>query len=228
MMINKNNKIIVVATHPDDETLACGGTIMKYKAMGLQVYWVIITHMSLSDGYSQREIDIRESTIQAVAKRYGFAGVDNLRIPVQKLSEMSRNKLIEKIMTIFKKVEPNTVILPFKDDIHSDHRLIFEAAYSCTKVFRYPSINRILLMETISETEFSPGIQGRCFVSNYFVDISNYLNEKLKIMETYESELGSHPFPRSLENIKALATFRGATAGCQFAESFMLIKEIVA
>ena len=82
------------------------------------------------------------------------------------------------------------------------------------------------MMETLSETEFASGIKKEIFVPNIFVDISKFLNKKIKIMKVYKSEIKKHPFPRSEKNIKALATFRGATSGHKFSECFMLIKEI--
>ncbi|EQB87124.1 hypothetical protein M918_10810 [Clostridium sp. BL8] len=79
-------------------------------------------------------------------------------------------------------------------------------------------------MEIISETDFANSANG--FIPNYFIDISRYLDKKIEIMKVYESELGNPPFPRSIENIKAIATFRGATAGVNFAEAFILIKGV--
>jgi hypothetical protein len=97
---------------------------------------------------------------------------------------------------------------------------------ACTKSFRYPFLKKVLLYECISETEFAPAIPERVFQPNYFVDISTFLNKKLEIMTRFESEVGEHPFPRSLRNIEALATYRGATAGVEYAEAFQLVKMI--
>ena len=83
------------------------------------------------------------------------------------------------------------------------------------------------MMETLSETEFSFCINEGNFFPNVFVDISNVMDKKIEIMNIYENEIGDHPFPRSEKNIRALATFRGATSGCDYAESFMLVKEIL-
>ena len=82
------------------------------------------------------------------------------------------------------------------------------------------------MYECISETEFAPILPERVFQPNYFVDISNFLHKKIEIMKIFDSELGEHPFPRSIKNIEALATFRGASVGVEFAESFQLIKLI--
>lgn len=82
------------------------------------------------------------------------------------------------------------------------------------------------MYECISETEFAPQLPEKVFIPNYFVDISSFLEEKMNLMKIYESELGNHPFPRSLKNIEALATFRGASVGVEYAEAFQLIKYI--
>ena len=82
-------------------------------------------------------------------------------------------------------------------------------------------------MEILSETEFAPSIKKNSFIPNTFVDISKFLNKKIQIMKVYKSEIDKHPSPRSVKSIKALATFRGSTSGCNFAESFMLLKEII-
>jgi LmbE family N-acetylglucosaminyl deacetylase len=82
------------------------------------------------------------------------------------------------------------------------------------------------MMETLSETEFAPSTKEDSFVPNVFIDISNYMDKKIEIMKVYESETGEHPFPRSERNIRALGTLRGATCGCDYAESFVLLKEI--
>lgn len=82
------------------------------------------------------------------------------------------------------------------------------------------------MYEIISETEFAPPFQNNAFVPNCFSDISKYLDKKISIMQIYNGEMKEHPFPRSIDNLKALAIFRGATAGVKYAEAFMVLKEI--
>jgi LmbE family N-acetylglucosaminyl deacetylase len=218
--------VLFISTHPDDETIGCGGTILRHKANGDKVYWVIATAMKLKDGYDKRAISNRENEIRRVAKTYGFSKIYNLGISTRKVDKYPRKKLTGRISEIMNEVRPDTTYLPFMSDIHSDHRVIFEAAYSCTKIFRFPFIKKILMMEVLSETEFAPPLKDSVFIPNYFVDISNFLGKKLTIMKIYKSELSKHPFPRNLKNIKALAVSRGALAGCKYAEAFMLLKQI--
>ncbi|MBT5400695.1 PIG-L family deacetylase [bacterium] len=215
------NKVLVVAVHPDDETLGCGGTLLKHKFNGDEIHWLIATEMKDSEGVKQRD-----NEIDKVGIFYDFDSVNRLGLSTTKVDEYSVNDLITKISFVINKVKPNIIYLPFKSDVHSDHKYIFDAAYSSTKSFRYPFIKKIYMMETLSETEFSVSTKEDSFVPNVFVDVSEHINKKIELMNIYKSEIGKHPFPRSERNIIALATYRGATANCNYAESFMLIKEI--
>jgi len=157
---------------------------------------------------------------------YGFDSVQYLELSTTKVSEYAEKLIISKISSVFEKIKPTILYLPFKGDVHSDHRIIFNAAYSCTKIFRYPYIKKILMMETQSETDFALSTKEDSFIPNSFVNISGYINLKLDIMREYSGELGEHPFPRSIKGIEALSIVRGIAAGCQFAESFMLLKKV--
>lgn len=216
------NKVLVVAVHPDDETLGCGGTLLKHKANGDEIHWLICTTIDENHSY----YEAREKEIKQVQKLYSFDSIHNLRLKTMQIDEYNMSELIGKISNVINEVKPYIVYLPFKGDVHSDHRKIFEAAYSCTKSFRYPFIKQIYMMETLSETEFAPSTKEDSFIPNVFVDISLYMEKKIEIMKIFESEVGEHPFPRSEKNIKALGTIRGATANCEYAEAFMLLKEI--
>lgn len=220
------NKIMIISVHPDDETLGMGGTILKHKIAGDEIYWLIITGIKGFDKYSKEQVDLRDKEIQNVANKYGFNKIFTLNLPTMSLSSSSLLTLVPQISDVFKEVEPDTIYLINRSDAHSDHRVAFDAVMACTKSFRYPYIKKVLMYECISETEFAPALPEKVFIPNYFVDISDYLDTKLTIMEIYDSELGDHPFPRSLENIKALAIFRGASVGVKYAEAFQLIKFI--
>jgi len=220
------NKVLVIAVHPDDETLGCGGTLLKHKDSGDEIHWLITTEIKESDGFDKIKVTMRANEINSVASFFNFDSVNRLRVSTTKIDEISISYLIDQLSSVINKVEPNIIYLPFRGDVHSDHKHIFDAAYSCTKSFRYPFINQIYMMETLSETEFALSIKEESFVPNVFVDISPYIGKKVEAMNIYKGEMGIHPFPRSEKNIKAISTFRGATAGCEYAESFMLLKEI--
>lgn len=220
------NNVLVVAVHPDDETLGAGGTLLKHKSNGDKIYWLIGTDIKKEDQFSEESVLKREKEIKKVQAMYPFDGLFRLGLSTMKTDQYSNGDIIKRVSQVINEIKPNIIYLPFMNDVHSDHRIIFEAAYSCTKSFRYPSIKKIYMMETLSETEFAPAISGETFTPNVFVDITQFYQSKIEIMRVYHSELGEHPFPRSERNLEALATYRGAAAGVTYAEAFMLLKEI--
>ena len=221
------NKVLIIAPHPDDETLGCGGTILKHKSKGDEVYWLILTNISDSDGYTIEQVQKRQKEIDRVADAYEFSSVHKLDLLTTKLDTIPMSDLIGKISDIINKIEPNIVYVNFYNDIHTDHQVAFKAVMSCTKSFRYPFIKRILMYETQSETEFAPSLSNHVFMPNVFIDISEYFDAKLEIFQVYTSELMEPPFPRSIETITSLAKLRGSRIGKQYAEAHLLLFEKV-
>jgi LmbE family N-acetylglucosaminyl deacetylase len=219
-------KIVVISVHPDDETLGCGGTLLKHYKNGDQLHWLILTAPVAARGYSEQFVNDRIEQISEVSKRYNFQSVTELNFEAGGLSQENESDIITAISKAILKIEPDTVYVVNRSDIHSDHRVAFETVMSATKSFRYPFIKKILMYECISETEMAPPLDGNGFTPNVFSDITSFIDEKIEIMQIYKSELQKKPMPRSIENIRALATFRGSTVGVMYAESFMLLREI--
>lgn len=220
------SKVLVVAPHPDDETLGCGGTLLKHKSQGDEIVWLIITDISEEEGFTAEKVAARNQEIQLATKVYKYNEVYNLSFPTTKLDAFPLGQIIEKVSAVMRKENPDIIYLPYRGDVHSDHKIVFDAVISCTKWFRYPSVKRVLCYETLSETDFGINPDNNGFRPNVFVKIEDYIEEKIKIIKIYESELGCFPFPRSEQAIRALAMLRGAASGCKAAEAFMLLKEI--
>ena len=218
--------IVVISAHPDDEILGVGGTLLKHKKNGDKIYWLITTNIFENQGFSKQRISNRQKEIKKISEALSVEKVFMLNYPTMSLSTSTLIEMVPKISKIFIEIEPEIVYCLNRSDAHSDHRITFDAVMACTKSFRYPFIKQVLMYECISETEFAPQLPEKVFTPNYFVDISSFLEEKMNLMKIYESELGKHPFPRSLKNIEALATFRGASVGVEYAEAFQLIKYI--
>lgn len=217
--------VLVISVHPDDETLGCGGTLLKHKRNGDTINWLIITDVSESLGYSPEKVKERQEEIKKIEKAYGFERTYNLQFQTTKLHSIDFSKLIEGISKVIYELRPELVYMINRSDIHSDHQIAAKAIISCTKSFRYPFIKKILMYECISETEIAPYFPENIFLPNVYSDISEYIDEKIKIMKIYKSEVQDAPMPRSIENIKALARYRGSTVGVNFAEAFMLVRE---
>jgi len=218
------NNVLVISPHPDDETLGAGGSLLRHKDEGDRIFWLNITDMKEEYGYKTEEVQRRQKEIEDVIKVYGFEEFFNLKMKPKSLSSLDIPVLIESISLIINKIKPNILYIPFYGDSHSDHRIVFESLQPVFKSFRYSYIKKVLMMEIISETDHQ---FVRPFQPNIFIDISEYIDKKLSIMQIYKTEVGNHPFPRSIENIKSLALYRGSQCGCKYAESFMLLKEVI-
>lgn len=218
-------KVLVVSPHPDDETLGAGGTILRLMSEGHEVYWLNVTAIVNEERFSKDMIERRRNQLQEIEEFYHFSGVYHMNMPTTELESVDSGEAIGMIGEIFREVEPELLILPDYNDAHSDHKKVFDWCYACSKVFRFPSVKQIMTMEIISETDFGGPLDP--FKANYYVDISDYMDRKIRAMGIYDTELGASPFPRSIENIKALAMLNGAKAGVRYAEAFRLIKCIV-
>jgi N-acetylglucosamine malate deacetylase 1 len=219
------SKTLVIAPHPDDETLGCGGTLARLASQNEELHWLIATVITEENGFQKEQIESRAREIDDISRAYRFSSVQNLGYPTTKLDTFPIGDIIQKISHVFHEVKPETIYLPYSGDVHTDHKVVFDATVSCTKWFRYPFIRKVIAYETISETDFQMNPDSNGFRPNTFVNISDFLERKLEIMKIYSSEIGHFPFPRSEVAIRALSQIRGSASGFQAAESFMSLYE---
>lgn len=220
-------KILVISPHPDDETLGCGGTILKLRDGDNSIYWLIVTGINGKLGFSEQKIIERQKEIEEISKVYKFQDVLNLNLPTTKLDTVPVSDLVSKIFDYIYKIKSEIIFVNNKLDIHTDHKIVFQSVVSATKPFRANFIKKILMYETISETDILTSPIESIFSPNVYIDISNYIEKKLKVMSIYKSEIMNYPLPRSLDSIKALARYRGSQIGVEYAEAFMLVREII-
>jgi len=218
--------ILAISVHPDDETLGCGGTLLKHKNWGDNVFWLILTNASEKLGYSQAFIAKRHEQIKAISREYQFNKTYTLSFPTTQLHGVDLSEIITKISAVIQEVRPEVIYTVNRSDVHTDHQVAAKAVISSTKSFRNPFIKRILMYECISETEIAPPLPENTFVAHVYSDISKFIEKKIEIMKIYESELQESPLPRSIENIRALARFRGASVSVHYAEAFMVLREL--
>jgi len=216
-------KILIIAPHPDDEVLGCGGTIAKYSKKGADIYLCIVTKAYVPD-WSEKFIENRVKEIKKSNKILGIKKTYFLNFPSAKIDTIPQKKLYEAIFSVIKKAQPDVLYIPHGGDINKDHRIIFESALAASKPFSH-KIKKILSYETLSETEWGQAIKP--FIPNLYINISETFSKKLKAMKAYGSELKDSPHPRSLEIIEILAKKRGSEVALKYAEAFMLIREII-
>lgn len=225
-MLN-NKSVLIVAPHADDETLGCGGTILKLSSQGYSVHWVLVTGMKEEFGFGRGQIEIRKKEIENIAVLYNFASFHELKYPPARLDVISKSDIVINISNIIHEIKPEVIFIPYRNDAHSDHEIVYDSVMSAAKSFRAPFVRKILAYETLSETDFGMKPEDGGFKPNVFIDISTYLNKKLDILDIFESEVRNFPFPRSRKALESLAFLRGVQCNADAAEAFMLIKEIL-
>lgn len=219
-------KILVIAPHADDEVLGVGGTIGRFVSEGHQVDTCIVTsgHSSMYTG-DQLSI-IRKEAVSAHAK-LGINKTFFLDFPAVLLSEVPKVELNSRLSDIIHQVNPEILFIPHFGDMHLDHYLVAQSAMVAGRPNGNQKIKKIYSYETLSETEWNTPHSSSTFIPNTYVDISLFLDLKLECMKIYSSQLKNSPHPRSLDSIKALATYRGSTIGTQAAEAFSLLRCII-
>lgn len=216
---------LVIAPHPDDETLGCGGTLLRARQQGDEIYWLIVTGISEAQGFPSEKVQSRAIEIDHVATSYGFTETIQLNYPTTTLDTIPMRELVDSISEVARKLEPTDIYLPHRRDAHSDHSVVFDASIALAKWFRYGSTERVFVYETQSETDFDLSPDSPGFRPNVFIDVSKVIDRKIEIAKIYESEFAEHPFPRSIKGMRALAIIRGAASGFEFAEAFMLLRQ---
>lgn len=218
--------VLVVAPHPDDETLGCGGAILRHVAQGDEVHWCIVTGMHEDAGYTPAQIQTRARAITDVAAHYNFAETHALGFAAADLDNLPRAELVSRIAAVVSGIEPRRIYLPHPSDSHSDHRVTFEAASASTKWFRHNSVRQVLAYETLSETGFGIDPSTQAFRPNCYINISDQLESKIEALSFYGEEFAPHPFPRSPDGVRAQAILRGGESGYVAAEAFMLLRAL--
>ena len=134
--------------------------------------------------------------------------------------------MVQKISKILNDLKPDTLLLPHAEDIHTDHSICSRAILSASKFFRNNYIKKLLVYETLSETEYKESYSSINFIPNFYVDISKYIEKKIKAMSIYKGELMKPNYPRSQSTIRALSRYRGSKILVKYAEAYMQILNI--
>jgi LmbE family N-acetylglucosaminyl deacetylase len=221
-------KILVISAHPDDETLGCGGTLLNHKAHGDELFWLIATQ-GYEPQWSAEILQRKATEIEQVAQEYGMTQIFKLGFPTARLDTLPQIDLINRVREVIADVKPEVVYLIHDGDVHTDHHAVFTATMSVLKPF-YTSrlgVRRILCYETLSSTDAAPARCDRMFVPTVLGDITLYIERKIEIMGLYHTEAQLDPFPRGPSAIRALARYRGSMISLEYAEAFMLIRELI-
>ena len=218
-------RILVIAPHPDDETLGLGGTIAKLASQGHEVN-VLVVSGHLPPLYKRENY---EKTVNESYQALTILGVSNskfLEIPATMIGDIPVSELNDMIFQVVGDIKPHMVFCPYPDR-HIDHRLIFDSVMVATRpVGIGKKIEIVAAYETLSETHWNaPHIEPN-FTPNWVIDISDHIEKKLTALKCYKSQIYKFPNPRSIKAIEALANFRGTQAGFGYGEGMHIIRKI--
>ena len=219
---------LVVAAHPDDEVLGCGGWMARMADEGWHVHVLILAEGATSRMPTRdREGDVvLLSELVLSAQRAGaILGARSVQLEAFADNRMDGVELLDVVKRIEKQVEqlsPEHVLTHHLGDVNVDHAVIHQAVAAACRPLPGSSVRELLYFEVPSSTEWRPAHSSRAFEPTLFVDVSATLTRKLEALRAYQSEMRPFPHPRSLEAVEHLARWRGATVGCAAAESFAI------
>lgn len=218
--------VLVIAPHPDDEVLGCGGVIARHVANGDEVYVVVVTR-GAPDVFPLELVERGRREAAEANKTLGTKRLSFLDFPAPRLDVVPNATIANALKDVVAEVQPATIYLPHQGDIHGDHKAVYWATLVATRPNGGFVPERLLCYETPSETEWGAPNPCDAFIPTVFVDVSQHLKAKLEAMKCYQSQLAPSPKARSLASIEALAHFRGSTIAVAAAEAFCLVREVV-
>jgi len=223
--------VLVIAAHPDDEVLGCGGTIARL-ASKTAIYIAILGEGHTSREYqgnakpdTEKVTQLREMSEKAAA----FLGAKDLfmyDLPDNRFDTLPLLDVVKIIESLIEKIKPSVVYTHHGGDLNIDHTVTFKATLTAARPLKDTEIKSIYTYEVPSATEWAFGGTCNQFEPNVFMDITKTLETKIIAMNFYQPEMRISPHPRSAESLRALATWRGSTAGLHAAEAFELIRQI--
>ena len=225
--------VLVLAAHPDDEVLGCGGTIARYAHEGAAVHIVFFT-----DGIGSRQQDrgmvmpskealVRRTAAETAVKILGAQSVSFGEFPDNRMDSVDLLDIVQFVEKHVYHHKPEVILTHHVSDLNIDHRLVHQAVVTACRPQPGHLVKTLLFFEVSSSTEWQTPASASVFAPNWFVDINPYMAKRMHALEAYVDEIRPWPHSRSLKAIEYLARWRGATVGVEAAEAFMLGRMLV-
>ncbi len=225
--MNKHS-VLVVASHPDDEVLGCGGSIARHCAQGDDVAVLFLADgvAARSPGAADQAAARRRRAAEAACGLLGVTDLTFLPYPDNQLDTVPLLQLAQEIENVVSRLRPAIVYTHHHGDVNIDHRRTHDAVITACRPQPGFPVRRLLFFEVVSSTEWRPPNSLPPFAPQWFNDVSAFLPLKLKALEAYAEEIRAYPHSRSIEAVEHLARWRGASVGVGAAEAFELGREI--
>ena len=228
-MLDKFKKYLIVAAHPDDDILGCGGTLKKLTKLKKNVRVIFVAEGSSCrfKNYNKFEKKIEET----IKQREKFAkqalldlGINNsyfYNLVCGKLNNYPITEISKIVEDEIAKFNPEVVITHSNYDVNLDHKTVYQACLQSTRPKNRNKIKALISFEILSSTEWK---YNGIFEPNLFINIEKEIKYKIKAMKKYKTEMSNFPHPRSVEGINTLAKYRGIQSQNKFAEAFKIIR----
>jgi LmbE family N-acetylglucosaminyl deacetylase len=220
---------LVIVAHPDDEVLGCGGTIAKF-SQNSDTYTLIlgegITSRDILEEQKKEKVEQLRNDAERANEILGVKKVFFEIFPDNKFDTTSLLDIIKTIERYVQEIKPEVIYTHHRGDLNIDHRITFDAVLTACRPVGVNPVKKILSFEVPSSTEWNVQVASTSFTPNVFENVSKTIGIKLEAMSAYKTEVRLPPHPRSIEKIKAIAEARGGAAGMDYAEAFMLIREL--
>ena len=222
--------ILILAAHPDDEVLGCGGTIAKLAGEGAIVHVAFLADGVFSRSgeltVQQLELSARRAAAQRACEILGVKSVSFGEFPDNRMDIIPLLYITQAVEALISLHQPEMVFTHHAGDVNIDHRRLHEAVVTACRPQLGNPVKTLLCFEVASSTEWQLPGSAPAFTPNWFVDISATLVRKLAALEAYADELRAWPHPRSQQGVEHLAHWRGATVGVDAAEAFILGRQL--
>jgi LmbE family N-acetylglucosaminyl deacetylase len=229
--LTSSEKVLVIAAHPDDEVLGCGGSIARWSREGSQVYIAILGEGETSRYDSRDQAD--PEVVQAlqdksrqVADILGAGDIFQYSYPDNRFDTVPLLEIVKTVEELINRIQPKIVYTHHSGDLNIDHTITFRAVMTATRPMKGSPVRKLHAFEIPSSTDWTFGGIVSTFNPNEFIDISSTLETKIKAMQCYENEVREFPHPRSSRALRALAERWGSVVGVPAAEAFQLIRSI--
>ncbi len=223
--------VLVVAAHPDDEVLGCGGTMARLAQEGHEVHIAI-----MAEGITSRHADRSAADAEqlarlhrqahAAAAKVGAKDVVLFKLPDNRLDTIPLLDIVKLVEELIRKLQPEVIYTHHPGDLNIDHGVVHRAVLTATRPVHGQSVREIYSFEVPSSTEWAFQKLEPVFRANVFVDVSKTLEAKLAALACYDSEVRKFPHPRSAEALRANAIRWGTVIGCDAAEAFELVRMV--
>jgi LmbE family N-acetylglucosaminyl deacetylase len=226
-----DKSVLIVAAHPDDEILGCGGTAARLVQEGREVYFAILGE-GITSRHENREaadpacLSVLHRHAQAAASIIGVKDILLYKFPDNRLDTVPLLQVVKTVEDVIERLKPEVIYTHHPGDLNVDHGVIHRAVLTATRPMAGQPVREIYAFEVPSSTEWAFGGLQPVFRPNVFVDVASTIETKIAAMACYETETREFPHPRSPDALRAVARRWGSVAGCQAAEAFELVRSI--